>query len=191
MVLDEVPAVEAYQWPARSMRALAEAGLYGLAVPERYGGLDMGLTGLVIAGEELGRVCASASLCFCMHVVGSAVIAAKATDDQAERYLLPIARNEHLTTLALSEHGTGIHFYESAIPLVRDGDSFLVTGGKTFVTNGGHADSYVISTLTEEGPAASGMFNCLVIDRDAPGVRWAGEWRGLGMRGNSSCASRT
>jgi alkylation response protein AidB-like acyl-CoA dehydrogenase len=185
-VLDDVPAVESYQWPARSMRALAEAGLFGLAVPERFGGLGMGMTGLAIAGEELGRISGSVSLCFCMHVVGSAVIAAKVTDDQAERYLIPIARGQHLTTLALSEPETGVHFYEPISRLERDGDDFRVTAHKSFVTNGGHADSYVISTMSEHGQDRPGVFNCLIVDAGTPGLAWQGTWQGLGMRGNSS-----
>lgn len=189
-VLDEVPAVETYQWPARSMRALADAGLFGLAVPERFGGLGMGMTGLAIAGEQLGLISGSVALCYCMHVVASAVIAAKATDDQAERYLIPIARGEHLTTLALSEPETGVHFYEPISRLARDGDDFRVTAHKSFVTNGGHADSYVISTMTEHGPDRPGSFNCLVVDAGSPGLAWQGTWQGLGMRGNSSISMR-
>lgn len=187
VVLAELPEVERYRWPVRSMRAFADAGLMGLAVPKRYGGLEAGLTGLAIAGEEIGRVSPSVALCYCMHVVGSAVIAAKATPDQAERYLTPIAEGRHITTLALSEAATGVHFYEPATRLVRDGDAYLAYGSKAFVTNGNHADSYVISTLTESPePAGPGLFSCLVLDQGTPGTSWAGEWRGLGMRGNSS-----
>ena len=186
VVFDELADVEAYRWPERSMRALAEAGLMGLAVPRRHGGLEAGLTGLAIAGEELGRVSPSISLCYCMHVVGSAVIAAKATDDQARRYLTPIVEGRHVTTLALSEPQTGIHFYEPVTRLTREGDYFRVDGAKTFVTNGGHADSYVISTLAAAAPGGAGLFDCLVLDHGAEGSRWEGEWRGLGMRGNSS-----
>ncbi|MFP5501040.1 MAG: acyl-CoA dehydrogenase family protein, partial [Candidatus Sericytochromatia bacterium] len=174
VVLDEVPDVEAYRWPARSMRALQAAGLGGLTVPERYGGLGKGLAGLVIAGEELGRISASTAICFCMHAVGSAVLAAKATEDQAARYLVPIAEGRHLTTLALSEPGTGAHFYEPASALTREGDCYRVKGAKTFVTNGGHCDSYVITTMTEAGEAAPGLFNCLVLDEGTPGMRWEG-----------------
>ncbi|MCZ9345912.1 acyl-CoA dehydrogenase family protein, partial [Streptomyces sp. TRM76130] len=62
-------------------------------------------------GEATGRACASTSICFGMHLVGSAVIAAKASHRQREAYLRPIAAGEHLTTLALSEPGTGGEFW--------------------------------------------------------------------------------
>jgi alkylation response protein AidB-like acyl-CoA dehydrogenase len=65
--------------------------------------------------------------------------------------------------------------------------TWFVRGTKTFVTNGGHADSYVISGVTPDGDAtAPGRFSCLVLGSDADGLVWGGPWRGLGMRGNSS-----
>ncbi|MEK8089535.1 acyl-CoA dehydrogenase family protein [Thermithiobacillus plumbiphilus] len=186
VVLAEVAAIEDYHWPQKSLQALADSGLLPLAIPKRFGGLGAGMTGMVIAGEELGRISPSASLCYCMHVVGSAVIAAKPSELQVEKYLLPIVQGRHLTTLALSEPGSGGHFYEPGSRLERAGDHYLVHGAKNFVTNGGQADSYVISTLSEQGEAAPGVFNCLMLDRDTSGMEWEGSWRGLGMRGNSS-----
>ena len=98
-------------WPAESMRALGDAGLLGLNVPEALGGHGEGLAGLAAVAETLASQSASTAMCFAMHCVGTAVIAAKATDWQKEAYLRPIARGEHVTTLALSEPVTGVHFY--------------------------------------------------------------------------------
>src|SRR5690606_35365398 len=134
-------------WPAHSMRALAQEGLLGLHVPQSLGGLGQGLLALSVLTETIGKACPSSALCFGMHCVGTAVIAAKATSYQQERYLKPIARGEHITTLALSESGTGAHFYLPETRLIQDGSDFIVNGTKQFVTNGGHADSYVVSTV--------------------------------------------
>lgn len=174
-------------WPAASMAAFAEAGLLGLQVPAALGGHGQGLLALAAVSAEIGRACPSSSLCFGMHCVGTAVIAAKATEDQQERYLRPIAAGRHITTLALSEAGSGAHFYLPETRLVRGAAGYTVDGTKQFVTNGGHADSYVVSTLASEGSAA-GDFSCLVVDRDTPGMTWQGDWSGFGMRGNSSRA---
>ncbi len=174
------------RWPAETLRALADAGLMGLTLPRRYGGLGAGMAGLVAVCEELGEHCPSSALTFGMHCVASAVIAAKATADQAARYLGPIVQGRHVTTLALSEAGSGSHFYLPATSLQREGDGFVVDGRKHFVTNASYADSYVVSVAAqEEGP---GSFSCLVVDRDAPGVAVGEGWRGLGMRGNDSRA---
>lgn len=188
IVAEEAPDVDEHgKWPEHSIRAIQEAGLGGLVVPKECGGLGQGLYGLVRIGEVLGQVSGSTSLCFGMHCVGSAVIAAKATESQKKQYLEPIAEGRHLTTLTLSEPGTGAHFYYPQTQLLPLPDQkFMVKGKKSFITNGGHADSYVVSTLAAHPDAAPSQFSCVVVDKDTKGMVWGPEWTGLGMRGNSS-----
>ena len=183
----EADAVDAEaRWPEASLRALQEAGLGGLVVPERDGGLGHGLTALAQVCEVLGAACASTAMCFGMHGVGSAVIAAKATEEQQDRYLEPIVAGRHLTTLTLSEPGTGAHFWLPRSELRRSGDRFVLSGTKTFVTSGSHADSYVVSVVDADASSPVGEFSCVVVDAGAEGIEWGPPWDGLGMRGNSS-----
>jgi isovaleryl-CoA dehydrogenase len=177
---------ELAQWPEPAMRALAESGLLGLNVPEAQGGHGAGLSGLVRVTESIALEGPSTALCFAMHCVGTAVIAAKATDYQKQAYLEPIARGEHVTTLALSEPGTGLHFYVPETKLTPVDGQFVVSGTKSFVTNGGRADSYVVSTADVEGGGEAGSFSCVLVAEGAPGLQWQDEWHGLGMRSNSS-----
>jgi isovaleryl-CoA dehydrogenase len=173
-------------WPADSLRALGDAGLMGLLAPRASGGEGQGLLGLVAVTEALGRACSSTAMCFGMHCVGTAAIAAKATEHQREHYLAAIARGRHVTSLALSEPATGSHLYFSETELRREGDAYVVDGTKTFVTNGGHADSYVISTMASDPEAKLGEFSCLIVDASSEGLTWQEPWRGFGMRGNAS-----
>lgn len=172
------------RWPEDSMRALAEAGLTGLVVPAELGGYGHGLLGVAYVAEILGKACSSSALCFGMHCVATAVIAAKATDYQKEHYLKPIAEGEHLTTLALAEAGTGATFFVAETAVERNDSAFVVNGEKKFVASGRLADSYVISTLSTGGSAA-GEFDCFIIDRDLPGMHWSDRSFGFGMRGNA------
>lgn len=174
------------QWPDKGMEAL-RSRLGGLVVPEDCGGMGHGLLAVAQVGEATGRACASTSICFGMHLVASAVIAAKAGGRQRERYLEPIAAGEHLTTLALSEPMTGGEFWLPQTRMERSGpDRLRLTGAKSFVTNGGHADSYVVSTVAADPGTPPGQFSCTVVDADTPGLEWGPEWRGFGMRGNAS-----
>jgi isovaleryl-CoA dehydrogenase len=173
-------------WPAEAMRALGEAGLLGLNVPEAQGGHGEGLAGLAAVAEALAHESASTAMCFAMHCVGTAVIAAKATDRQKRDFLEPIARGEHVTTLALSEPGTGVHFHVPETELVRDGDEYVLHGTKSFVTNGANTDSYVVSTRAEAEAEGDGTFSCVLVQEGTPGLRWTEPWHGIGMRGNSS-----
>lgn len=175
----------AQRWPEEGVRAL-QSRLGGLVVPEHSGGMGHGLLAVAQVGEVTGRACASTSICFGMHLVASAVIAAKADDRQSKRYLEPIAAGEHLTTLALSEPGTG-EFWLPRTRMERSGsDRLRLTGAKSFVTNGGHADSYVVSTVAADPGAPPGQFSCTVVDAVTPGLEWGPAWQGFGMRGNSS-----
>lgn len=174
------------RWPERALRALQEAGAGGLVLPRDVGGAGGGLADLARACEELGRFCPSTALCFGMHGVGAAVLAAKATPEQRKRYLEPIAEGRHLTTLALSEPGSGAHFYFPQTKLTANGDRWVLQGVKSFVTNGGRADSYVVSTATNDSDGRFGQFSCVVLDAEAVEDGWGPEWQGTGMRGNSS-----
>jgi len=174
------------RWPEENLRALQAARLGGLVVPAAHGGLGQGLVALAQVCETLGRECASTAISFGMHCVGAAVIASKATPYQARTYLEPIAAGKHLTTLALSEPGSGAHFYYPSVRLAASASGFRAAGTKAFVTNGARADSYVVSTVAASPDAPPGHFSCVLVARDAPGVVWGAPWAGLGMRGNSS-----
>ncbi len=177
------------RWPAATMRALADARVTALQARAAVGGHGEGMVGLVAVAEVLAQESASAALCFAMHCVGTAVLAAKATDAQRDRYLVPIARGEHLTTLAISEPGSGAIFFYPETSLEPAAPGFRVNGTKSFVTNGSHADSYVVSAAAG-GDEPDGTFSCVVVDRDQPGLEWLDVWHGFGMRGNDSRTMR-
>jgi alkylation response protein AidB-like acyl-CoA dehydrogenase len=179
------------EWPAHSMQAFAEAGLLGLQVPAALGGHGEGLLALSVLTETIARACPSSALCFGMHCVGTAVLAAKASPHQQEHYLRAIAQGRHITTLSLSETGSGTHFYLPRTRATDAGDCFVLDGEKQFVTNGGHADSYVVSVAPAAGDGSqAGDFSCVIVDRDSDGIEWLQPWAGLGMRGNSSRGMR-
>lgn len=173
-------------WPAEGMRALAAAGLMGLHIPRRLDGQGQGMLALAVVCEELARHCGSTAMCYGMHCVASRVLAVNATAAQESDYLAPMARGEHISSLALSESGTGAHFYLPRAEYTREDGEFVLTGTKSFITSGGQADSYVVSFAAAGGENDPGTFSLLVVDRDAPGLRWGPAWNGFGMRGNSS-----
>jgi alkylation response protein AidB-like acyl-CoA dehydrogenase len=194
-VADEVVAPLAERtdtgvWPEEALRALQGAGLGGLVVPLQYGGAGLGLRAVVGVCEALGSACASTALCFGMHQVAAAVLSTKATERQAAEYLRPIAAGEHLTTLALSEPGTGSQFWLPQTRLESSPAGWVLHGEKSFVTNGSHADSYVVSTVAADPGAPAGEFSCVVVPGDAEGLSFHGGWDGVGMRGNSSLMAR-
>ena len=161
----------------------------GLHIPRRLGGEEQGLLALSVIAEELGRGCSSTAMCFSMHSVAAKVLAAKATPEQEDRFLRPIAEGRHITSLALSEPGTGVHFFLPRATFKSAPNGYELNGEKSFVTSGGHADSYVFSAVEEGSELDPGSFTCLAVENDTVGLEWRDAWRGYGMRGNSSRAA--
>ena len=176
-------------WPEEPLRAL-QAELGGLVVRREHGGAGLGLRALAGVCETLAEACASTAICFGMHNVAAAVIGAKPTERQRKEFLQPVAAGEHLTSLALSEPGTGAEFWLPQTRLTSHGDGWLVNGEKSFVTNGSKADSYVVSTVAADPGAPPGEFSAVVVWGDTPGLSWQDPWDGIGMRGNSSLTAR-
>ena len=174
-------------WPEEGIRALQKEGFGGLVVPTLYGGLGSGVLTLAKVCEILGQECASTAICFGMHCVGSSVIAANPTEAQQIDLLKPICDGNHITTLSLSEAGTGSSFYlPEATMKELSSEVFCINGSKTFVTNGKHADSYVVSVVSSNDQEELGLFSCAVVAGSSDGIKWGPEWAGMGMRGNSS-----
>ncbi|GAC1515333.1 MAG: hypothetical protein NVS1B11_32150 [Terriglobales bacterium] len=113
----------------------------GLNAPKEVGGKGEGLLALAALTEAIGESCSSSAICFGMHCVGTAVIAAKASDFHKRTFLEPIAEGRHITTLSLSESGTGSQFYISETDAQKQDEDVVINGLKQFVTNGGQANS--------------------------------------------------
>jgi isovaleryl-CoA dehydrogenase len=170
-------------FPAENLRALGEIGALGLVAPVEHGGAGGALTALAEACEIVGSACASSGMVFLMHSVTAATIAAGG-GARAGEVLDRLASGTALGTLAFSERGTGAHFYSPELQAVRSNGGLTVSGRKSFVTSGGHADVYLILVQGE----AEGTADAYLVAGDQPGVKADGTWVGLGMAGNSSVA---
>ncbi len=182
---EAIPSDEDAVWPEQSFRAAQAAGLAGLVVPVQSGGLGLGLEALLKVCQVFGHQSASFAISYGMHCVGTAVIAAKATPAHQD-ILRQIAAGRHITTLSLSEPGSGAHFYYPSTTATETATGYILSGTKSFVTNGGHADSYVMSTVAPRESGEPGLFSCFLVPASTPGLRWGEPYRGFGMRGNSA-----
>ena len=168
-------------FPRAGVDALGAAGGLGLVVGVDAGGAGGGLTALAAACEPVGEACASTGMVFLMHSVTAATIGAGGGARAAD-VLRGMAEGRTLGSLAFSERGTGAHFYSPELQATSRNGSVTVSGRKSFVTSGGHADVYL---LLLQG-AQEGTADAYLVGRDHPGVRFDGDWEGLGMAGNAS-----
>jgi len=172
-----------HKFPRVALAALGQVGAFGLVVPHEHGGSGGGLSALAQACETVAAACASSGMVFLMHAVTTATIAGGG-GERAGTYLGRLASGQHIGTLAFSERGTGAHFYAPELQAAVYNGGVRISGRKSFVTAGGHADIYLVLVQSASG---NGL-DCLAVERDADGVRFDGSWRGLGMAGNSSVA---
>lgn len=171
------------RFPTESMRALADAGFWGLTVSKEHGGLGEGLRMTAAAVDTVAQRCASTAMVYLMHLCG--VAAYNAAGDRAIEQLRASATGKHLSTLAWSERGSRSHFWAPVSQATDDGDHVVLEGIKSWVTSAGHAQGYVATTRTAGSDNTMAITLYLVSDTDA-GFRIESPWNAMGMRGNAS-----
>jgi acyl-CoA dehydrogenase len=156
----------------RLVRALGDAGWLKAVVPAAYGGLhaNFDVRTLCLARETLAYCDGLADFAFAMQGLGTGSITLAGSDDLKARYLPRVARGEAIAAFALSEPDAGSDVAAITTAATPDGpDHVLIDGEKTFISNGGIADHYVVFVRTGEGPGAKGL-SAFVVDADTPGL---------------------
>lgn len=170
-------------FPIQSFKSFKEHGFLGMMLPTEYGGKSSNLATFSQVMETFGQACPSSGMCFLMHSVAAVTLAESATQDQKKAFLGKFAKNPQIMTQAVSEPGTGSHFYLPELQGQWDGNNLILNGEKKFCTSASYADWYLI--YTKASTKAEGT-NWLLVEKDSPGLEFVGSWKGMGLRGNSS-----
>lgn len=173
--------------PRDIMRKLGEMGLLGVCFPQEYGGMGAGETGYCILMEELGRVCANTAVNVGAHIgIGAMSIYLDGTPEQKRKYLTPLARGEKIAAFGLTESNAGSDAANVRTRAVREGDSWILDGGKVYITNGGYADIITVLAVTDPALGARGGITAFIVETDWPGFKVAREEDKMGIRGSST-----
>ena len=178
---------EKEEFPRRTLHKMAELGLLGLLVPERYGGAAVSTLDYVLAMEEVSWADASHSVV--MSVNNSLVcdpIVRFGTDEQKQRFLPSLASGAYVGAYCLSEPTSGSDAANMATSAVREGDEFVLNGTKSWITNGGESGVYLVYAVSNaDVPRARGITAFLVPD-GTPGLRFGAKEKKLGIRASST-----
>src|SRR5690242_18817546 len=143
---------EAQQFPRALLARFAELGLMGIQFPEQYGGAAMSAVDYCICIKELARVDPSVCLSIAAHNgLGAAHIFMFGTEEQRQRYLVPLARGERLAAWGLTEASSGSDAASMRTTAVRDGGDWVINGTKQFITHGRDGDLIVVMAVTARG----------------------------------------
>ena len=166
-VADELERKAAF--PMEIIREAASLGLLGVPYPEEIGGTGLDSLAYAITVEELSRVSGSVGIIVSAHTsLGCNPIWLAGTDEQKEKFLRPMASGEVIGAYGLTEPGAGSDSRGTRTHAHRDGDEWVVNGGKRFITNAGVAGTYIVTAVTdrEEG---SGKISAFILEADTPG----------------------
>lgn len=157
-------------FPHESVKKMAELGLMGIPWDEKYGGTGMDTMALVIAIEEIGKVCPSTSATMMAHTsLGTAPIAIFGTEEQKERYLPGLASGKKIGAFGLTEPNAGSDAGNTQTRAVLNGDEYIVNGEKAFCTNAGEAAVMIFTAVMVEDGEEKGI-SAFVIDADTEGM---------------------
>ncbi len=177
---------EAQQFPRALLTKCAELGLMGIQFPEQYGGAAMSSVDYCICIEELARVDPSVCLSIAAHNgLGASHIAMFGSEEQKQRYLVPLATGQQLAAWGLTEASAGSDAASMRTTAVRDGADWVINGTKQFITHGGTGDLIVVMAVTNRSKSSRGI-SAFIVGRGTPGFRAGKKENKLGMRASET-----
>jgi alkylation response protein AidB-like acyl-CoA dehydrogenase len=178
---------ERERYPEEAMRAIIDAGLFGIWVPEEYGGSAMGSLALSLVSEEIAWACAASATQYLDQPLGGLPILRHGSDEQRKRYLPRLATGEWLSAYSLSEPEAGSDAASLRTTAVRRGDHYVLNGSKQWCTNGDHADVVCVFATVDPAKRAKGV-TAFLVDKGSPGFTVGRKERKLGIRGSPTVA---
>lgn len=181
-------ATEARKPFLANLRKLAELGFMGLAVREEYGGTAAGAVAFSLAITELARACASTAVTVSVTNMVCEVIQAIGNEEQKRSYIPKLCSGEWLAgSFGLTEPGAGSDPAAMSTRAVDDGDTWVLDGGKIFISSAPYAGVFVVWAVTDpEAPRGKGI-SCFLVENGVPGLRVGREERKMGQRGSATC----
>ena len=173
------------EFPWDMVELFKEHELFGLPYEEAYGGTGTGALMVLVAIEELSKVCATTGLILAVQELGSLGIKLAGTDEQKERFLPRLASGEWLAAYALTEPGSGSDSAAMRTEARLDGDAYVLNGGKRFITNAGVAGLYVVFAKTDPEAGHSGI-SAFAVEADTPGLQVGRIEPKMGIKGSTT-----
>lgn len=175
------------EFPSENIKKLAEMGLMGIIVPEKYSGSEFDFISLAIAIEEISRVCASTGVIVAVNnSLVSYPILQFGNEEQKQKYLPPLCIGEKIGAMGITEPNAGSDVAAMEATAKLNGDHYILNGTKRFITNGTAADTFVVFAYTDKDAGYKGM-SCFIVERDLEGFSLGKHEDLMGIRATGNC----
>ncbi len=173
------------EYPWEIIKIIADAGLFGLFIPEEYGGMSVGVLNLCLATEELSRACGGIAVCYAASALGTFPIVLFGNDQQKKKYLPALASGKKVAAFAITEPEAGSDASAIKTTAKKEGDYYILNGLKHFITNGGDAETYVVIAMTDKTKGARGA-SAFILEKGTPGFTFGKKEDKFGIRASST-----
>ena len=178
-------------FPRETVEKMQKYGFMGIPIPKEYGGQGCDPLTYVMCVEELAKVCGTTAVIVSAHTsLCCDPIMHYGTEEQKQKFLVPLAKGEKLGAFGLTEPGAGTDAQGVQTKAVLDGDSYVLNGSKCFITNGKEADIYIIIAYTDIQVDARGrknkIFSAFIVEKNTPGFSFGTKENKMGIRGSST-----
>ena len=181
---------ETEQFPKETVAKMAQCGFLGIPVPKEYGGQGCDPLAYAMCVEELSKVCGTTGVIVSAHTsLCCDPIQTYGTEEQKQKYLVPLAKGEKLGAFGLTEPGAGTDAQGQQTKAVLDGDEWVLNGTKIFITNGKEADVYVVIAVTgtvEKRGKLQKEISAFIVEKGTPGFTFGTKEKKMGIRGSAT-----
>jgi acyl-CoA dehydrogenase len=184
----EAKVAEDDAMPPEVVEEMKALGLFGLSIPEAYGGLDLSMEDECLVAVELGRTSPAFRSTFGTNVgIGSQGLVMFGTEDQKQKYLPGIASGEIITSFALTEPEAGSDSANVQTRAILDGDAYVLNGSKRFITNANKADLFTVMARSDPDKPGAGGVSAFLVERNLPGLSVGKPEKKMGQQGAHIC----
>ncbi|MDR1068860.1 MAG: acyl-CoA dehydrogenase, partial [Clostridiales Family XIII bacterium] len=175
------------EFPDEAVEKMGKEGWMGITFPEEYGGMGLDYISYAIAVEELARVDGGTGVILSAHTsLGAWPIFHFGTEEQKKKYLTPLAKGTKIGAFGLTEQNAGSDASGTETTADPDGDHYILNGGKIFITNGGKADTYVVTAVTQPGMGTHGI-SAFIVEKGWDGFTFGDHYDKMGIRSSQTC----
>ena len=181
---------EEERFPVETVEKMAKNGFLGIPVPKEYGGQGCDPLTYAMCVEELSKVCGTTGVIVSAHTsLCMDPIMTFGTEEQKQKFLVPLAKGEKLGAFGLTEPGAGTDAQGQQTKAVLDGDEWVLNGSKCFITNGKYADTYIVIAVTgtvEKRGKMQKEISAFIVEKGTPGFTFGTKEKKMGIRGSAT-----